>query len=51
MKSYHSAPAIARVNGRDVLAIIPPPFNRDGAWREISARNHVAGPLRLGPDA
>lgn len=39
MAERRGAPALVRMNGHDVLAIIPPPLNPDGRWREISARD------------
>ncbi len=39
MAERHGAPALVRMNGRDVLAIIPPPLTPDGTWLEIHARD------------
>jgi hypothetical protein len=44
MAQRHGAPAVVRMNGRDVLALIPPPLTPDGAWREIRARDLPATP-------
>jgi hypothetical protein len=48
MAERHGAPALVRVKGRDVLAIIPPPLTPDGLWREIRAGDM---PARPHPDA
>ena len=52
MAERYGAPALVRMNGRDVLAIIPPPLNPDGRWREIGAPDQdIVGPVSPATDA
>lgn len=39
MAERHGAPALVRMNGRDMLAIIPPALTPDSTWQEIHARD------------
>ncbi len=39
MAERHGGPALVRMNGRDMLAIIPQPLTPDGTWLEIRARD------------
>jgi hypothetical protein len=44
MAKLHGAPTVVRVDGRDKLAIIPPPISPDGKWQEIYARHQARAP-------
>ncbi len=44
MAERRGVPAFVRMNGRDVLAIIPPPLTPDGTWLEIRASHQARAP-------